>query len=134
MREHHAFWLACCSRRVDDSSEIFRRSFRGHPIDEAGIRSLLFAALLFELGQRQAIFSSDSLRIEENDVFDLGTLAQYVFQLQKLLAVREKQRTGARVVENVTDLRRRQRRIDRHVDRTRKQTTGVSQRPFDATI
>src|SRR6185369_16235896 len=72
--------------------------------------------------------------IEENNVLNFGTLAECLLDLVVLLPVGENEDARARVVENVAHLRRRQRRINRNVDRAREDRTGVRQRPFNATL
>ncbi len=95
---------------------------------------LEFAALFFELGQSESFFARNSLRVEKDDMLNFGTLAQRFLDFVVLLSIREHENARARVVENVTHLWRRQRRINRNVNRARKDRTGIGQRPFDSTL
>src|ERR1041384_4068948 len=105
MRQHHTFRFASRAGGVDDRRQIIRPGVRYRSIDVAGLALFKLAAFFFELGQRYPFRACDSFSLEENDVLDLRTFTERVFQLIKLVSILEKKNAGARVVQYVTDLR-----------------------------
>lgn len=64
------------------------------------------ASFVLELRKRQSISSSNSCRIEDDDVLNFRTLSERVFQFNELFTISEKENRRAGVVQNVTNLRR----------------------------
>ena len=107
MREHHAFWFAGRARGVDDGREFVRFGLQLTSVRCGQVRAVRARVLSLRVEQASTRLRRHSLRLKEDYVLDFGTFAKSLFQFIKLLAIFEKENARARIVQDVTHLRRR---------------------------
>ncbi len=134
LRQHHALRLTRRARRINDRRQIIGPQFTPDLIEQARLLPRERAPARFNVCERERACVLRARWLEEDDVFECGARLDRFGDAIISGAVADKEQARARIVEDVTHLRRSLRRIDGHVHQARHLTARIRQHPFGATL